>query len=356
MYNRLERFRRKLEGTADAAIITHEKNISYLCGFDYTDGCLVISADRAILFCDFRYIEAAKKEAKSDFEVVMFEGRRSVWLPDALAQMKVSTLAFEDMHMTVDEHARLCEDIPETELVKLGNVIENLREYKDEGEIQKMVAAQRIAEKAFEHILEFINPERTEQEVALELEFTMRRLGASAASFDTIAVSGSASSMPHGVPRPVKLEKGFFTMDFGCVYEGYCSDMTRTVCIGRADDEMKKVYDTVLTAQQKALAAVEFGISCSELDSVARDHIYNAGYEGCFGHGLGHGVGLDIHEAPTVSFRGGDKKLAPGHVITCEPGIYLEGKYGVRIEDMVVFHADRIENITNCPKHLIEIL
>ena len=237
-------------------------------------------------------------------------------------------------------------------LIPSGGVIEKLRICKDIDEINTIIAAQRIAEAAFDHILGYINPERTELDIALELEFFMRSHGAKSTSFDTIAVSGSASSRPHGVPRPVKIEKGFLTMDFGALYKGYCSDMTRTVCIGDPTDEMRRVYDTVLSAQLNALDAYAVGKTGHELDAVARKIIYNAGYEGCFGHGLGHGVGMDIHEAPRVR----ENHFTPmevGHVVTCEPGIYLEGKYGVRIEDMVVFTESGAVNITHSPKDLI---
>jgi len=190
--------------------------------------------------------------------------------------------------------------------------------------------------------------------VALELEFFMRSHGARAASFDIIAVSGSASSLPHGVPRNIKLQQGFLTMDYGAVVNGYCSDMTRTVCIGKADDEMKKVYNTVLQAQLAALDAIAVGKMCAEIDNTARDIIKNAGYGDCFGHGLGHGVGLEIHEAPRLSPLSASA-LKPGHIVTVEPGIYIEGKFGVRIEDMVYIGEKKCENLTKAAKTLIEI-
>lgn len=355
MNKRLTRLQEKLKSIADAVIVTNEKNIKYFCGFDYTDGCLVISQSRAILFCDFRYIEAAKMEADSSFEVIMFSGRRKEWMPPVLKEMKVNTLAFEDDSMTVKEHKTLGEDVGDVKLVPLGSVIGDLREYKDETEIESVIKAQRIAEAAFEHILEFITPERTEREVALELDFEMRRLGAQGSSFDTIAVSGTASSMPHGVPRDCKLEKGFLTMDFGALYNGYCSDMTRTVCIGKADDEMKRVYNTVLEAQTRAIAGIHHGITGAEADALARDHISAMGYGECFGHSLGHGVGMDIHESPRLSSFAKDKELTTGHIVTCEPGIYIEGKYGVRIEDMLIFYPDKVVDITKTAKELIEI-
>ena len=182
----------------------------------------------------------------------------------------------------------------------------------------------------------------------------MRKFGAEKTSFDTIAVSGSASSLPHGEPRNIKLERGFLTMDFGALYNGYCSDMTRTIVIGKADDEMKKVYNTVLSAQLAALDFVAAGKSGKDCDKIARDIIYGAGYEGCFGHSLGHGVGMYIHENPRLA-GGWDKPLEVGAIVTVEPGIYIEGKYGVRIEDIVCLKKDGFDNLTRSSKVLIVI-
>ena len=235
-------------------------------------------------------------------------------------------------------------------------MIDGLREFKDAGEIEKMKAAQAITDAAFAHIVDFIRPDMTERQVALELEFFMRSKGAECVAFDTIAVSGSASSMPHGVPRDVKLEKGFLTMDFGARFDGYCSDMTRTVVIGKADDDIRRLYNTVLEAQTSALAAAAPGAGCAKMDKIARDIIDGAGYVGTFGHSLGHGVGMYIHEEPRLSFRvPADKVLTPGQVVTFEPGIYLSGKYGCRIEDMVAITEDGIMDFTKSPKDLIEI-
>ena len=202
-----------------------------------------------------------------------------------------------------------------------------------------------------------ITPDRTEIEVALELEFFMRAHGSEGTAFETIAVSGTNSSRPHGTPRDVKLEKGFFTMDFGARVDGYCSDMTRTVVIGKADEEMKRLYNTVLLAQTSAIDALRAGMKCFDADKVARDIIENAGYKGCFGHSLGHGVGLFIHETPRLSPASAESELLlPGHVVTVEPGIYIEGKYGCRIEDMVTVLADgTIHDFTQSPKELIEL-
>ena len=352
---RLEKLRAKLPEGSDGIIVTNEINQRYLTDFPYTDGYVLVTRDAALLLCDFRYIEAARAKCNAEYEVRMFENRRREWLPRLLSDLGVKILAFEDDTLSVADHKALAADIPDVELVPAGTVLSDLREFKDEGEIEKIIAAQRIAEAALDHVLGFITPDRTEVEVALELEFYMRSHGAQNISFETIAVSGSASSLPHGVPRPVKLEKGFLTMDFGALKDGYCSDMTRTVCIGRADEEMKRVYNTVLEAQTAAHAAFREGVTGKEVDSVARDIIDNAGYKGCFGHSLGHGVGMYIHEAPRVA-QSYDKPLLPGHVVTNEPGIYIEGKYGVRIEDMVVFRGNGVvECITKAPRELIEL-
>jgi len=195
----------------------------------------------------------------------------------------------------------------------------------------------------------------TETEVAAELEYYMKKHGSEKPSFDTIAVSGTASARPHGVPRPVRLEKGFLTMDYGAVVNGYHSDMTRTIVIGKADADITKLYNTVLEAQCAAIDAITEGVKNADMDKVARDIIDNAGYKGCFGHSLGHGVGLEIHEQPGVSGGMGDATLKVGQIITVEPGIYIEGKYGCRIEDMVLITKGGKRNLTDCPKELIEI-
>lgn len=338
----------------DAMLITNTKNQYYLTGFDFCDGYVLVTRGRSYLLTDFRYIEAAKEETDPAFEVITMKGSRKEMFYDLLSSNGVKKIAFEEDSMTYAEkksHENMLEGF---EFVPSGNVIGKMRITKDEDEIEKIIKAQRIAEAAFEHILGYITPELTEVDIALELEFYMRSHGAKATSFETIAVSGSASSRPHGVPRNVKLESGFLTMDFGALYKGYCSDMTRTVVVGKCTDEMRKVYNTVLEAQLRALDAYALGKTGKEIDKVARDIINAAGYEGCFGHGLGHGVGMDIHEAPGVN-GGGNTPFVKGHVVTCEPGIYLEGRFGVRIEDMVVFYEDGAKDITLAPKELIII-
>lgn len=352
--NRLSTLLSLLPAEADAILVTHKKNQYYLTGFEFEDGLVLVTREKSYLLTDFRYIEAAREETDRAFEVMTMPRDRKAMFHELLTTNHVQTIAFEESHLSyssVGSYQRLLEGF---EMIPSGNILEQMRIHKDEDEIEKIIKAQRIAEAAFDHILGYITPERTENDVALELEFFMRSHGAKSVSFDTIAVSGTNSSRPHGVPRPVKLESGFLTMDFGALYQGYCSDMTRTVVVGKCTDEMKKVYNTVLEAQLAALDAYAVGKTGRELDEIARKIIYAAGYEGCFGHGLGHGVGMDIHEAPSVS-TGGTVPMEVGHVVTCEPGIYLEGKFGVRIEDMVIFTKDGPMNITRSPKELIVI-
>ena len=351
---RLATLQQKLPETFDALLVTSEKNITYLSGFCYTDGFLLITRQSAYLFADFRYIEAAHAAVKTGWDIRLLKGRRHDLLADILAADKIKTIGFEDSFLTCAALEGWKRELASCAFQPSGALLENMREFKDESELDNIISAQRIAEQAFEHILGYISPDRTEKEIALELEYYMRRHGAEASAFDIIAVSGKASSLPHGVPRDVKLERGFLTMDFGAVCNGYCSDMTRTVCIGHADDEMKKVYQTVFEAQSAALEMIAPGVRCIDVDRAARSLI-DRYFEGCFGHGLGHGVGMYIHEAPSLSPGAGERVLQPGHVVTVEPGIYLEGRYGVRIEDMVYIHADRAEDITHCPKQLIEL-
>ena len=343
----------------EAVLVTSEVNQRYLSGLNYTDGYVVVLPEKAFLLADFRYIEDARTTVDAtEFEVCMPEGGMARYTSGILAEHGVKTLHFEEATMSYYLLETLKSTFEGVELVPgAAALVDNLRLFKDEVEIEKMTRAQKLTDDAFAHILNFINPDRTEVEVALELEFFMRAHGSEGIAFDTIAVSGSASSRPHGTPRPVKLEKGFFTMDFGARVDGYCADMTRTVIIGKADEEIRRVYDTVLHAQTSAIAALKVGLPCAEADKIARDIIDGAGYKGCFGHSLGHGVGLYIHERPGL--HGGsplENVLRPGHVVTVEPGIYIEGKYGCRIEDMIAILPDgTVHDFTQSPKHMIEL-
>ncbi len=345
--------------SVEAIVVSSEINQRYLSGLNYTDGFVVVLPETAFLLADFRYIEDARSIVdSSEFEIVMPDRSMLAYVAAILKDHAVKTAYFEEASLSYALLERFKSTFEGVELIPGGSkLIDDLRLFKDEGEIAKMTKAQKLTDDAFAHILNFINPDRTEVEVALELEFYMRAHGSEGTAFETIAVSGTNSSRPHGVPRPVKLERGFFTMDFGARVDGYCADMTRTVVIGKADDEIRRLYNTVLEAQTSAIAALRVGLPCAEADKVARDIIDNAGYAGRFGHSLGHGVGLFIHEEPRLAGKvSAEETLQPGHVVTVEPGIYIEGKYGCRIEDMIAVLPDgTIHDFTQSPKQLIEL-
>lgn len=344
----------------DGAIISSELNQRYLSGFAYTDGYLLVTPTRAYLLADFRYVEAARAQTVG-WEIVRPAGTMSEELQRLLAHEKIKRVALEDATLSCADYKKFAESFTGCALCTgASELLKDLRAVKGPEELEIIAEAQAITDRAFAHILDYLatrTEETTEWDVALELEFFMRRHGAEATAFETIAVSGSASSLPHGVPRKLKLQEGFLTLDFGAKYRGYCSDMTRTVVLGKADEEMKKVYRTVLSAQLAALNAIREGIRCRDADEVARGIIREAGYGACFGHSLGHGVGMYIHEFPNLSPRAAESSvLVRGNVVTVEPGIYLEGKYGCRIEDMIAIeHDGTVRNFTQSPKELIEL-
>ncbi len=355
----VKRFQQKIaEKGVDAALISSELHQRYLSGFNYTDGYILVTQKKAFLITDFRYIEAAEAEVSAeDFDIRMPKGM-FLELVTIMADEGVKSLLIEENSVSVAQKELFEKKFEGVELISGASaILDAMREVKDARELEIMNEAQKMTDAAFSHILKVLTPNMTEIEVALELEFFMRKLGAEGIAFETIAVSGSASSMPHGVPRNKKLEKGFLTMDFGAKFDGYCSDMTRTVVLGKADDEMKKLYNTVLTAQKAALDFIEEGIVCRDADKVARDIIYGAGYEGLFGHSLGHGVGMLVHESPRLSFAAPETmRLVRGNVVTVEPGIYISGKYGCRIEDMVAIDLEgKLYNFTKSPKEMIEL-
>ncbi len=355
---RLSTFQKTLTG---AALITSPKHCYYLSRFSFEDGYLLVLPDAAYLITDFRYEEAARHKADPAFTVISPDTGALLGVVDLLKRHNVSELFVEEDHVTMAFRQKLRVTLARnytgiTITGGLSKTLTAMRAHKDASELATLRRAQAITDAAFTHILDFITPTRTEREVALELEIFMRREGADGASFPIIAVSGTQSALPHGVPRDVPLQKGFFTMDFGALLDGYCADMTRTVVIGSADGEMRRLYGTVLRAQEAALAAARVGIPHKHLDTVARNVIDEAGYKGCFGHSLGHGVGLDIHEAPRLSSHAADDALlSVGEIVTVEPGIYLQGKYGCRIEDMIAVCEDGVHNLTKSTKELIAL-
>ena len=317
-------------------------------------GMLLIFKECAYLIIDFRYIEKARNTVKNC--TVMEQENLTEQINSLMKKHNAKSLAVESMDMTLSRMSFLEKKFPDIEFIKsdeLSNNIYDMRTIKSTEEIEKIHKAQKIAEKAFDEILGFIRPGVTEREIALKLDNCMLENGAEGLSFETIALAGANTSMPHGVPGNYKVKNGdFVLMDFGAVYDGYHSDMTRTVCVGQSSEKMGKIYDIVLKAQLEALKKVKSGITGSELDGYARDIIDESGYGDFFGHSLGHGVGMEIHEFPTASSKS-EPILKENMVVTVEPGIYLPGEFGVRIEDFVVVTENSHQNLTNCPKKLI---
>lgn len=340
----------------EAALIVSEENRKYLTSFSSSAGFLIISKNDTVFLTDSRYIEAARKTITTC--EVRESARPELFLPELMKTLKTERLFLESKRTTVFEAVKFRTLLQETELVideSLDDWLDSLRIIKTRAEVQKISAAQRIAERAFESALNFICSGITEKELALHLDFFMLKNGAEKVSFETIAVSGINSSMPHGVPSNKKIGRGdFITMDFGAVFEGYHSDMTRTVALGEVNDEQIRVYSTVLNAQLAALNELCEGLPCDEADENARAVICAEGYGEFFRHGTGHGVGIEIHEEPRLSALSGSV-LQAGNVVTVEPGIYLPGKFGVRIEDMALILKNGHENLTKSPKDLIVI-
>ncbi len=337
----------------EAFLIVSSENRRYLTDFAADDDYLFVTKEKCVFLADSRYIEAAKNEAKNCDEIILLK-KASEQLPELAEKFNIDKIYTEAQKLSVEEYNFLkkmfsCPVLAE----KADEIIISLRRAKKEYEKQRIIAAQRIAEKAFDHILTFIRPGVTEKDIRLELEFFMLKNGAEGLSFDTIAVSGKNTSKPHGVPSLKKIENGdFITMDYGAVVNGYRSDMTRTVAVGSVSTKQAQVYETVLKAQLACLDVLKAGVSGKDADAAARQIIADAGYGDYFGHGTGHGVGIDIHEAPSVSVRSKDI-LTAGDIVTDEPGIYIPGEFGVRIEDMAFITENGCENLTNCEKSLI---
>ncbi len=340
---------------AEAVLVTDLANIRYLTGYTNDTGCLLLHEQGAYLLTDFRFLFQAKKEA-ADCEVLEISGAGgyTIRLAELVSSLGIAKLAFEQEQMNFATYAAYKEALA-CELVPMDNVLVTLRQVKTEGELALLREAEHIGDLAFEQILGEIKPGVTELEIAAKLTYFMQMHGAEGNSFSPIVASGVHSSMPHAMPDDKVLAYGdFITMDFGCKYRGYCSDMTRTVVLGKASERQKEIYHTVLRAQEAALASVRAGISGRDLDAVARTIIYGVGYEGCFGHSLGHSIGLEVHEAPNAGPRS-ESILRDGMLITVEPGIYVQDFGGVRIEDLVVVREEGCENLTHSPKNLIEL-
>ena len=352
MINKLKEF---LKEKNAAALIMSEENICYFTSFHSSNGYLVVTGEKAYFFTDSRYIEAAQNKITSCDEVLLLKSMKEELVP-FIASLNKSELFVEAERITLSRYTELkslFSGVTVNGNGELDKKISEIRTVKKDEQVNTIIKAQRIAEKAFDYILTFIKEGVTEKEVALTLEYFMLKNGADALSFDTIAVSGKNSSMPHGVPTDKKIEKGdFITMDYGAVCDFYHSDMTRTVAVGEVSSKQIEVYETVLKAQEEAFRVMKAGVPCKDVDKAARDTIVNAGYGVYFGHGLGHGVGVEIHELPSLNPSSG-AILEVGNIVTNEPGIYLPGEFGVRIEDMALITEDGYENLTLSEKKLI---
>lgn len=342
---------------SDCALITSDVNRRYFTGMKSSAGIVLAFPEKMYLLIDFRYIEKARATVKNAEVIELANTGKQVH--ELISRHNAKTMAIESETMTVktlNTYRRyFMNEVTIDDSDSLSNAINRLRMVKDETEIENIRRAQEIAEKSLDELLPFIKAGKTEREIANELNRLMFANGAEDLSFETIVLSGKNTSMPHGVPSDKKVQEGeFILMDFGAVWNGYHSDMTRTICLGEPDDEMKNIYNIVLEAQLAGIKSARAGITGSELDKVSRDIITKAGYGENFGHSLGHGVGLEIHEKPNAS-PNYNSILEKNSVVTIEPGIYIAGKFGVRIEDFVILTENGCDNLTKYAKNIISL-
>lgn len=352
---RLARLRRLMEERGlPALLVTNATNRRYMTGFTGSSGYVLITGDRAMLLTDFRYMTQAPQQA-AGYEVIEHAPKAAETIKDVLDKLKIGKLGFEQNDLTFGTYRSYAETLTGIELVPTDSLVETIRMIKDASEIAVLKEAAQLADRTFSHILGLLRPGVKESDIALEIEMFVRREGASSTSFETIVASGERSALPHGKASDRVLQQSeFVKMDFGAHYKGYCSDITRTVVLGAPTAKHKEIYEIVLEAQLAALAGIRPGMTGKEADAIARDIIRRHGYGDCFGHGLGHGLGLDIHEAPRLSVSG-DTVLQPGMTVTVEPGIYVPGFGGVRIEDDIVITETGNERLTSSAKELITI-
>jgi len=335
----------------DALLITSGKNRQYITGFTGSAGVAVVTEDKAVFITDFRYTEQAAKQCEG-FEIVQHKGGLVDEIANVVKDLGVAKLGFEQDHVTFSTYLNYKTTI-KADLVPVSGVIEKLRLIKSEQEIKILKEATQIADAAFEHILTYIKPGLTELDVSNELEFFMRKQGAVSSSFDIIVASGYRSALPHGVASDKVIEKGeFVTLDFGAYYKGYNSDITRTLAVGEPSDELKTIYDIVLEAQLRGMRGIKAGITGREADALTRDYITEKGYGEYFGHSTGHGLGMEVHEGPSLSVKS-ETVLEPGMIVTVEPGIYVAGLGGVRIEDDTIVTETGNETLSFSTKELI---
>ncbi|GAA0331403.1 Xaa-Pro peptidase family protein [Oceanobacillus sp. FSL W7-1293] len=351
---KLDRLREKLEeNKADAIIIDSPYNRRYLTNFTGTAGTALITSDKALFITDFRYTEQAAEQAAA-FEIIEHKQGMIQEIANQIDKLGVKRLAFEKNYTTYSQFETYQNQFSQ-ELIPVEGIVEALRMIKTPDELEIMKKAAKIADDAFAHIQSFIEPGVKEIDISNELEFFMRRQGATSSSFDTIVASGLRSALPHGVASDKKIEEGeLVTLDFGALYEGYCSDITRTVAVGEISAALREIYDIVLEANLRGVKGTKAGMSGKEADALTRDYITEKGYGERFGHSTGHAVGMEVHESPGLSTRS-EAILEPGMVVTVEPGIYVPGVGGCRIEDDIVITKDGNERLTFAPKELIQL-
>ncbi|MBM7569693.1 M24 family metallopeptidase [Aquibacillus albus] len=349
---KLEKLRQMLkEKDLDGLLISSSYNRRYITGFTGTAGVVLITENESLLITDFRYIEQATEQA-TEFKIIEHKQPIGLEIADQVKELGINQLGFEKDDLTYGVYEQYKKEIS-TELVPTSGIIEKIRLIKSQEEINILKEAAKIADAAFDHILTFIKPGIKEIDVSNELEFFMRKQGATSSSFDIIVASGYRSALPHGVASEKTIESGeLVTLDFGALYHGYCSDITRTVAVGKISDELNTIYDVVLEAQKKGMEGIKAGITAKEADAFTRDYIKEKGYGEYFGHSTGHGIGLEVHEGPGLSFRS-NQLLEAGMVVTVEPGIYVPGIGGCRIEDDTVVTQNGNERLNHSPKELI---
>lgn len=350
--NKLMKLRSAFEEVGiDGMLVTNPYSRRYMTEFTGTAGVVLVSKERALFITDFRYVEQAQNQA-AGYEIVQHSGPIIKEVAKRVAELGIQKLGFEQDTLTYSSYTAYKKQV-EAEFVPTSGLVEKLRLIKTDSEIKILKEAAQIADAAFEHILSFIRPGVSEIEVSNELEFFMRKQGATSSSFDIIVASGLRSALPHGVASEKVIEKGdFVTLDFGAYYKGYCSDITRTIAVGEPSDQLKEIYNIVLEAQLRGVNGIKAGLTGREADALTRDYITEKGYGEYFGHSTGHGVGLEIHEAPSLAVQS-EMVLEPGMVVTVEPGIYIPGVGGVRIEDDIIVTSEDNEVITKSPKELI---
>jgi len=353
-FERLEMLRKAIsEAEVDALLVTHPVNRRYLSGFDGSSGLLLISGKDAYLVTDFRYLEQAEKQAEA-FTIIRRQDDLYPGLAEIITQNGWRTIGFEAKELTYDSYREMEEKL-KNQWVPLTDTVEKLRMVKNAAELAVLEKGAAQLDQAFFHLLSLIRPGMSERQLALELEIYLLRAGAEERSFKFIVASGPRGALPHGAASEKVMAAGeMVTIDFGAVFDGYATDMTRTVCLGQPDQRQSEIYELVKAAQAAAAAAVGPKKKTKEIDSVARDIIDKAGYGEYFGHGLGHGIGLETHEAPTLNRRS-ETVLEPGMVVTIEPGVYLPGQGGVRIEDMVQVTIEGVRSMTTSTRELITI-